>query len=366
MDEVPSQGLLENFSRPPSDDLSQSLSVEVSPEESNLDGFNEECGVFGVFGHPEAANLAYLGMYALQHRGQESAGIVSSNGKSLISHRGMGLVADIFNNEVINRLEGTAAIGHNRYSTTGSTSLKNCQPLVVEYAGGGLALAHNGNLVNFSELRERLEANGSLFQSSSDSEVIIHLIAGSHALTLAERVVEALAQVRGAYSLVVLAQREMIAVRDPFGFRPLVLGSLNGAPIVASETCALDLVRADYIREIEPGEMVVISDEGVRSMHPFVPAPPKRCIFEYVYFSRPDSLLYGRSVYQVRKQQGRALANARSMATSSCRCPTRAMPPRLATPRNRDCRSRWAWCVATTSGGRLSNRASRFATSGSR
>ncbi len=312
MDKVLSQDVLQSLSQDRSRELSQELStdlfVEVSPEESNLDAFHEECGVFGVFGHPEAANLAYLGMYALQHRGQESAGIVSSNGKSLISHRGMGLVADIFNSDVINRLEGTAAIGHNRYSTTGSTSLKNCQPLVVEYSGGGLALAHNGNLVNFAELRERLEANGSLFQSSSDSEVIIHLIAGSHAPTLAERVADALAQVRGAYSLVVLAQREMIAVRDPFGFRPLVLGSLNGAPIVASETCALDLVRADYIREIEPGEMVVISDDGVRSLRPFPPAEPKRCIFEYVYFSRPDSLLYGRSVYQVRKLQGRALA----------------------------------------------------------
>src|SRR6202163_3687803 len=170
------------------------LSVEIDCRESTLDGFREEWGVFGVYGHPEAANLVYLGLYALQHRGQESAGIVSSNGKSLISHRGMGLVADIFNSDVLGRLEGTAAIGHNRYSTTGSTTLKNCQPLVVEYAGGGLALAHHGNLVNFSELRERLEANGSLFQSSSDSEVIIHLIAGSHALTLAERVTEALAQ----------------------------------------------------------------------------------------------------------------------------------------------------------------------------
>src|SRR5215472_13394618 len=258
--------------------LHAELSAEIDVEESNFDEFHEECGVFGVYGHPEAANLAYLGLYALQHRGQESAGIVSTNGKALISHRGMGLVADIFNNEVINRLEGTAAIGHNRYSTTGSTTLKNCQPLVVEYAGGGLALAHNGNLVNFAELRERLEANGALFQSSSDSELIIHLIAASHAPTLAERVAEALAQVRGAYSLVVLAQREMIAVRDPLGFRPLVLGSLNGAPIVASETCALDLVRADYLREIEPGEMVVINDEGTRSLHPFPPAEPKRCI----------------------------------------------------------------------------------------
>lgn len=288
--------------------MDEELSVEIAREESRLDAFHEECGVFGVFGHPEAANLAYLGLYALQHRGQESAGIVSSNGKSLISHRGMGLVADIFSSEVINRLEGTAAIGHNRYSTTGSTTLKNCQPLVVEYADGGLALAHNGNLVNFAELRERLEASGSLFQSSSDSEVIMHLIAGSRAPTLAERVAAALIQVRGAYSLVVLAQHQMIAVRDPFGFRPLVLGSLNDSTIVASETCALDLVRADYVREIEPGEMVVIDEDGVRSMRPFAAAPTRRCIFEYVYFARPDSLLFGRNVYQVRKMQGRALA----------------------------------------------------------
>src|SRR5580700_4825681 len=183
---------------------------ESDLEESNLDDFHEECGVFGVYGHPEAANLAYLGLYALQHRGQESAGIVSSNGKSLISHRGMGLVADIFNSEVLGRLEGTAAIGHNRYSTTGSTSLKNCQPLVVEYAGGGLALAHNGNLVNFEELRARLEASGSIFQSSSDSELVIHLIAGSQAPDLPGRVVDALSQVRGAYSLVLLTDNCLI------------------------------------------------------------------------------------------------------------------------------------------------------------
>lgn len=288
--------------------MDEDLSIEISPDDSNLDAFHEECGVFGVLGHPEAANLAYLGLYALQHRGQESAGIVSSNGKALISHRGMGLVADVFSSEVINRLEGTAAIGHNRYSTTGSTTLKNCQPLVVEYADGGLALAHNGNIVNFSELRERLEAGGSLFQSSSDSEVMMHLIAGSRAPTLAERVAAALMQVRGAYSLLVLAQHEMIAVRDPFGFRPLVLGSLNGATIVASETCALDLVRADYIREVEPGEMLLVNESGVRSIYPFAPAPTRRCIFEYVYFARPDSLLFGRNVYQVRKMQGRALA----------------------------------------------------------
>ena len=284
------------------------LSVVIDAEETKLDGFHEECGVFGVFGHPEAANLVYLGLYALQHRGQESAGIVSSNNKSLISHRGMGLVADIFDSEVLGRLEGTAAIGHNRYSTTGSTSLKNCQPLVVEYARGGLALAHNGNLVNFEELRARLEASGSIFQSSSDSELVIHLIAASHAPDLPGRVIDALSQLRGAYSLVVLTENGLIAARDPHGFRPLVIGKLNDATIVASETCALDLVRAEYIREVEPGEVLVITEDGIRSIFPFAPMPSRRCVFEYVYFARPDSLLYGRNVYSVRKQQGRALA----------------------------------------------------------
>ena len=288
------------------DEVSDEAAVIV--DESKLDAFHEECGVFGVYGHPEAANLVYLGLYGLQHRGQESAGIVSSNGKSLIAHRGMGLVADIFNSEVLEQLEGTSAIGHNRYSTTGSTTLKNCQPLVVEYARGGLALAHNGNLVNFQELRERLEAGGSIFQSSSDSELVIHLIASGHAPDLPGRVAEALAQVRGAYSLVLLTEHGMIAARDPYGFRPLVLGRLNDATIVASETCALDLVRAEYVREIAPGEIVVIDDDGLRSMHPFAPAPTRRCMFEYVYFARPDSFLYGRNVYQVRKIQGRALA----------------------------------------------------------
>jgi len=288
--------------------MASELEVVIDREESNLDSFNEECGVFGVFNHPEASNLVYLGLYALQHRGQESAGIVSSNGKSLIAHRGMGLVADIFNNDVINSLEGTSAIGHNRYSTTGSTTIKNCQPLVVEYARGGLALAHNGNLVNFAELREKLENAGSIFQSSSDSEVIVHLVAASRAATVVEAIVEALAQVRGAYSLVVLTENEMIAVRDPMGFRPLVIGRLNDAAIVASETCALDLVRAEYVREVQPGEMVIFSENGMRSIRPFAAAPTRRCIFEYVYFARPDSLLYERNVYQVRKMQGKALA----------------------------------------------------------
>lgn len=288
--------------------MAEDSTAGFSVEEARLDAFHEECGVFGVYGHPEAANLVYLGLYALQHRGQESAGIVSSNGKSLISHRAMGLVADIFSGDVIAKLEGTSAIGHNRYSTTGSTTLKNCQPLVVEYARGGLAVAHNGNLVNFVELREKLEGRGSIFQSSSDSEIMIHLVAGSRAPTIAERVVDALAQLRGAYSLLFLTEREMIAARDPFGFRPLVLGRIKGAVVVASETCALDLVRAEYEREVEPGEVVVIDEGGMRSLRPFPPAPTRRCIFEYVYFARPDSLLYGRNVYQVRKQQGRALA----------------------------------------------------------
>src|SRR5215472_19129298 len=270
--------------------LHAELSAEIDVEESNFDEFHEECGVFGVYGHPEAANLVYLGLYGLQHRGQESVGIVSSNGKTLISHRGMGLVADIFNNEVINRLEGTAAIGHNRYSTTGSTTLKNCQPLVVEYAQGGLALAHNGNLVNFGELREQLEKKGAIFQSSSDSELIIHLIASAQAADLPERVTEALAQVRGAYSLVLLTEQQIIAARDPWGFRPLVLGKLNEATVIASETCALDLVRAEYVREVDPGEIVVIDEDGIRSVRPFPSMPARRCIFEYVYFARPDSL----------------------------------------------------------------------------
>ena len=288
--------------------MTANKNLDVVVDSAKLDAFHEECGVFGVYGHPEAANLVYLGLYALQHRGQESAGIVSSNGKALIAHRGMGLVADIFNSEVLAQLEGTSAIGHNRYSTTGSTSLKNCQPLVVEYAQGGLALAHNGNIVNFQQLRDQLEASGSIFQSSSDSELIMHLIAGSRAADLPARVAQALAQVRGAYSMAVLTEQCMIAARDPFGFRPLVVGKLNDAIIIASETCALDLVRADFVREVDPGEIVVIDDQGIRSFRPFAPAPARHCIFEYIYFARPDSFHFGRNVYQVRKTHGRALA----------------------------------------------------------
>jgi amidophosphoribosyltransferase len=262
----------------------------------------------GVFGHPEAANLTYLGLYAQQHRGQEGSGIVSSDGSVLFSHRGLGLVADVFDHEVLERLNGEMAIGHNRYATSGRTLLKNTQPFVVEFARGGLAVAHNGNLVNALELREMLESRGAIFQSSVDTEVIVHLIANANGDTLAERIVAALAAVRGAYSLLFLSQNELIAVRDPNGFRPLVMGRIKDTVVFASETCALDLIGATYERELAAGEVVVASADGVRSLFPFPKAPLTRCVFEYVYFARPDSTVFGRNVYQVRKSLGRQLA----------------------------------------------------------
>jgi amidophosphoribosyltransferase len=273
-----------------------------------FDRFREECGIVGVFGHPEAANLVYLSLYALQHRGQESAGIVSAKDDILISHRALGLVADIFNEDIIRRLEGTAAIGHNRYSTSGQTLLKNTQPFVVEYGRGGLAVAHNGNLVNAVELREQLEAEGSIFQSNVDTEVIVHLMASSKGERTVDRVVAALAQVRGAYSLIFLTPREMIAARDPNGFRPLVMGRIKDCVVVASETCALDLIGATYEREVEPGEVLRVSASGVESFHPFPSSPRTSCVFEYIYFARPDSRVYDRNVYEVRKELGRQLA----------------------------------------------------------
>jgi amidophosphoribosyltransferase len=273
-----------------------------------LKAFREKCGIVGVYGHPEAANLAYLGLSALQHRGQEAAGIVSSDGQVLVSHRGVGLVHDVFPEDIIRRLTGRAAIGHNRYSTTGASQLKNAQPLVVEYGRGGLAVAHNGNLVNAETLRGELEASGSIFQSSVDTEVLVHLIAASRAETIEDRVVEALAAVRGDYALVFLSPDKLIAARDPHGFRPLVLGRVKGAWVVASETCALDLVDATYEREIAPGEVVVISDAGFESYRVLPPSPGAACIFEYVYFARPDSIVFGRNVYEVRKNLGRRLA----------------------------------------------------------
>ncbi|MEK7378340.1 MAG: amidophosphoribosyltransferase [Candidatus Binatota bacterium] len=277
-----------------------------------FDKLREECAVMGVFGHPEAANMVYLGLYALQHRGQESSGIVSSDGKVLVSHRQMGLVADIFKEEVIKRLEGASAIGHNRYSTTGQSHIKNAQPFVVEYVQGPIAISHNGNLVNAGVLRDELEASGSIFQSTSDTEVIIHLIATSRETTLMGRIVEALSRARGAYSLLFLTLDRMIAARDPMGFRPLVLGEFKSGRtrgfVVASETCALDLIEAQYLREVEPGEIITFGPKGMESLKPFPPAPHAKCIFEYIYFARPDSNLYGRNVYLVRKELGRQLA----------------------------------------------------------
>jgi len=273
-----------------------------------FDKFHEECGVFGIYGHPDAANMTYLGLYALQHRGQESAGIVSTDGKKLYSEKSMGLVADIFTEDRIKKLPGHAAVGHNRYSTTGDSISINIQPILVNFAMGSLAIAHNGNLVNAGILKAELEAYGSIFQSTMDSEVIVHLIAQSRMSNLHERIVDALQHVQGAYSLLLLAEDELIGLRDPHGFRPLVLGELGGAYVLASETCALDLIEATYVREIEPGEMVVINGSGIHSTFPFKRVNSSHCIFEFIYFARPDSYVFGQNVYTTRKEFGRQLA----------------------------------------------------------
>jgi len=266
------------------------------------------CGIFGIFNHPEASNHTYLGLYALQHRGQESAGIVSSDGKQLHHYRQMGLVSEIFTRDILKRLAGKSAIGHVRYSTAGSSELKNAQPFVVEYSKGGMAIAHNGNLTNAFLIRSELESNGSIFQSNMDTEVIIHLIARSKAKTFVERVIQALYQIEGACSLLFLTEKEMVATRDPFGFRPLVLGQLRNSLVVASETCAFDLIGAQFIREIEPGEVILITMDGIQSFKPFPLKTPHQCIFEFIYFARPDSFIFKHHVYAVRKQLGVQLA----------------------------------------------------------
>ncbi len=266
------------------------------------------CGVVGIWGVPEASNLAYLGLHALQHRGQESAGIVSSDGGRLFAHRALGLVQDAFDQPTLERLAGDRAIGHVRYSTAGGGGIKNAQPLAVDYALGSIALAPTGNLVNVEELRARLESLGSIFQSSSDTEILVHLIARSSAPTTPERVADALAQVEGAYSLVFLTTHELVAARDPSGFRPLCLGSLDGAHVIASEPSAFDLIGARFEREIAPGEIVVVDRSGLRSFSPFPPRPRRMCIFEHVYFARPDSTLSGLSVYEARRRLGEILA----------------------------------------------------------
>jgi amidophosphoribosyltransferase len=266
------------------------------------------CGIFGIYNHLEASNLAYLGLYALQHRGQESSGIVSSDGRQLHHYRQMGLVSEVFTKDILKRLSGKSAVGHVRYSTAGSSELKNAQPFVADYYKGNLAIAHNGNLTNAFLIKSELEFKGSLFQSNMDTEVIVHLIARSKEKNSIERIVHALKQVEGAYSLLILTEKEMVAARDPFGFRPLVLGQLQEAPVVASETCAFDLIGAKFVREIEPGEILLINEEGIKSFKPFPQKQHHQCIFEFIYFARPDSFLFKRSVYEVRKSFGAQLA----------------------------------------------------------
>jgi len=268
----------------------------------------ESCGIFGIFGHTDAARLTYLGLYALQHRGQESAGIVVSDGKRMSAHKGMGLVADIFSHEILEKLPGHLAMGHVRYSTTGSSAIKNAQPFFVRYSEGSIAIAHNGNLVNTMRLRDELERSGSIFQSTMDSEVVIHLIARSKETNLEKRIIDSLAQIKGAYSFALLTEDKLIAVRDPRGFRPLCLGKLDGAYCIASETCALDLIQAEYVRDIEPGEMLLIENSGLRSVRPFSLQNHSFCIFEFIYFARPDSNIFGKSVYLTRKRLGMQLA----------------------------------------------------------
>jgi len=267
-----------------------------------------ECGLFGVFGHPNAAVLTYYGLFALQHRGQESAGIVTSNGPGTTfhMHKDMGLVSQVFGPDDLEKLKGTRAIGHTRYSTTGSSTAKNAQPFVVDCVRGQMAIAHNGNLINADILRDELERKGSIFQTTADSEIILHLLAQPS--DNGANVLGALRRIEGAFSLLIMSERELIAVRDPFGWRPLVLGKLDGAYILASESCALDLIHAEFIREIEPGEVLIINENGLRSERPFPDVQPAFCMFEYVYFARPDSIIGGVNVAKVRTEMGRELA----------------------------------------------------------
>lgn len=273
------------------------------------DRLHEECGVFGVYNHPDAAALTALGLHALQHRGQEAAGIVTFDGERFLSEKHLGLVSDHFSRpSVIKRLEGRNSVGHNRYSTTGGTVHRNIQPLFADLWGGGFAIAHNGNLTNALSLRYDLVKNGSIFQSTSDTETILQLVAKSKADRTTKRLVDALMQIEGAYSLVILTNKKLIGARDPFGIRPLVLGKLDGAYILCSETCALDIISAEFIREIEPGEVIIITEDGIESIKPFVKTQSRPDLFEYIYFSRPDSVLDGKSVYDCRKSFGKMLA----------------------------------------------------------
>lgn len=274
------------------------------------DYLKDKCGIFGIFGHKYAARLAYLGLYALQHRGQESAGIVSSDGRLIREHKGMGLVSEVFNEEVVSRLSGNIAVGHVRYSTTGSTNIKNAQPFLVETLSGHIAVAHNGNLTNALSLRKRLEKEGAIFQSTMDSEIAIHAIAHSKKTNIKEKIVDGISELKGAFSMVFMLEEGIVAVRDPYGFRPLSLGKIEGAYVVASETCAFDLIQAEFVRDVEPGEILFITRKGLKSY--YIPGSNNKrascCIFEYIYFARPDSNIYGYNVHAVRKRQGRELA----------------------------------------------------------
>jgi amidophosphoribosyltransferase len=284
--------------------------VRVSPAVTPVDDdhFRDHCGLFGIFGHPEAPRLTYLGLYALQHRGQESAGIAASDGEKIRVHKAMGLVNDIFDDHALDGLGGDRAIGHVRYSTAGDTVAANAQPILIDCHRGPIALAHNGNIVNASLLRQGLEAAGSIFQSTADTEVILHLYARSHREKLEDAIAASLTKVMGAFSLLFLTRDAMVAARDPWGFRPLVIGKLEGAYIACSETCALDLIDAEFVREVEPGELVVIDREGLRSFRPFPPEPVRQCVFEQIYFARPDSQVFGRNVLATRLALGRQLA----------------------------------------------------------
>ena len=272
------------------------------------DHFHDQCGLFGVFGHPDAAHLAYMGLYALQHRGQESAGIACADGASIRLEKGMGLVNDVFTAGRLESLVGDRAIGHVRYSTSGDTVPTNAQPYLIECHRGPIAVGHNGNLTNAAILRQELEAAGSIFQSTSDTEVILHLYARSHRERLEDAIAASLYKVMGAFSLLFLTPEAMVAARDPWGFRPLVLGKLGNATVLASETCALDLIEAEYVRDVEPGEVLVVDGAGIRSFKPFPPEPTAHCVFEHVYFARPDSLVFGRTVLESRLALGRQLA----------------------------------------------------------
>ena len=283
--------------------------AELAEFDPNADRLREECGVFGIFGHPDAAAITALGLHALQHRGQEAAGIVSYDSKRFYSERRLGLVGDNFSRrEVIDRLPGTVAVGHVRYSTTGETILRNVQPLFAELEGGGFAIGHNGNITNGIALRKALVHDGAMMQSTTDTEVILHLVARARRNRFVDRFIEGLRQLEGAYAFVGLTNKKLVGARDPLGIRPLVIGKLDGCPILASETCALDIIGATYVRDVENGEVVIFDEDGAQSHKPFPPMTARPCIFEYIYFSRPDSIVGGRNVYDVRKTMGAQLA----------------------------------------------------------